>query len=160
MVVGRFYEPTQPDRYKRVVLYEEPIVAIARAGHPLFRRRPITAAKLRKFPLALPTATQRVHQDIERFIQSADLVQDNALRTSSLSLIREMLLSTDTVAIMPRLMMAGDLLRKSVREIEGLATPVMRHGGLILRGETRLSHAAEIFVDALRAYLGAFEGEN
>jgi LysR family pca operon transcriptional activator len=157
MVVGRLYEPAKPDRCHRTVLYEEPIVAVARNSHPLFRKREITAPMLAAYPLALPTATQRVHRDIERFLQSLDLPQDNALRSSSLPLIREMLLSTDTIAVMPRLMMAGDLLRKAVREISGLAPPVMRHGGLILRPDRKFSRPARLFVDTLTAYLGAFE---
>ncbi|HEY1722920.1 MAG TPA: LysR substrate-binding domain-containing protein [Magnetospirillaceae bacterium] len=157
MVVGRLYEAAKTDRFHRAVLYEEPIVIVARTGHPLFRKGKLTAAMLGKYPLALPTATQRVHRDIERFIQSLDLSQDNALRSSSLPLIREMLLSTDTIAIMPRLMMAGDLLRKAVREVIGLAPPLMRHGGLILRPDRKLSRSAQLFVDTLRAYLGAFE---
>lgn len=157
MVVGRLYEPAKSDRFHRAVLYEEPIVIVARTGHPLFKQRKTTPRLLSRYPLALPTATQRVHRDIERFMQGLDISQDNALRTTSLSLIREMLLSTDTVAVMPRLMMAGDLLRKAVREVTGLAPPVMRHGGLILRPDRKLSRSAQLFVDTLRAYLGAFE---
>jgi LysR family pca operon transcriptional activator len=157
MVVGRLYEPAKPDRFHRAVLYEEPIVAVARTGHPLFRRRTITPSVLARYPLALPTATQRVHRDIERFLESLDLPLDNALRSSSLPLIREMLLSTDTVAVMPRLMMAGDLLRRAVREIDGLAPPVTRHGGLILRPDRKFSRTAQLFIDVLRDYLGALE---
>ncbi len=160
MVVGRLYEPVKPDRFHRAVLYEEPIVAVARTGHPLFKRRAITPALLGRYPLALPTATQRVHRDIERFMQNLDLAQENALRTSSLPLIREMLLSTDTIAVMPRLMMAGDLLRKAVCEIEGLAPAVTRHGGLILRPDRKLSRSAQLFVDVLQIYLGAFEPQD
>jgi LysR family pca operon transcriptional activator len=157
LVVGRLYEPESPDRFRRVTLYREPIVVVARADHPLLRHRRVTAAMLARFQLALPTATQRVYRDIEAFLAGFGLEPTDALRSSSLPLIREMLLSTDAVAIMPKLMMAGDLLRGAVREVPTTTQSATREGGLILHADRKLLPPAQAFVEVLRAYVGELD---
>lgn len=157
LVVGRLYEPESPDRFQRVALYREPVVVVARADHPLFRKKRVTSALLAQYQLALPTATQRVYRDIETFLAGLDIQPTGALRSSSLPLIREMLLSTETVAVMPKLMMAGDLLRRAVREVRTSAPAVIRQGGLILRADRKLLPPAQAFVEILRGYVQALK---
>ena len=68
----------------------------------------------------MPTVTQRVGQEIERLLQNLDLAPTTAYRSSSYGFIREMLFGGDFIAIMPRLMMVGDLLRGTLRLVRCL----------------------------------------
>lgn len=159
LVVGRLYEPAIPDQFARTVLYEEPIAILARADHPIFATGSVGAEALSAFPLALPTTTQRVGQEIDQFLAALDLKATDQLRSSSLPLIREMLLSTDTVTVMPRLMMAGDLLRGTVRALPGPDGASARPAGLIMRRAQQPNPTVRAFVDALRACLAELEAE-
>ena len=117
LIVGRLYEPAVPDGFAREPLWTEPISVLARAGHPMFSHIPVSVEELRRYDLVLPTVTQRVGQEIEHLLSLLDLVPASSLRSSSYGFIREMLLATDLISIMPRLMMAGDLLRGALRVV-------------------------------------------
>jgi LysR family pca operon transcriptional activator len=57
LVVGRLYAPAVPDGLQRLPMWEEPIAVLARAGHPLLRRRgAVTAAALAGYEMVLPTS--------------------------------------------------------------------------------------------------------
>jgi len=153
LVVGRLYDPPAPDAFLRTVLYQEPIALLARADHPLFAAARIDAALLAALPLALPTLSQRVSQEIDQFLRAVGLSPGDQLRTSSLPLIREMLLATDTITAMPRLMMAGDVLRGTIRPVPILVEAAPRPAGLIQRSGGELSAGAQAFVETMRDYI-------
>ena len=101
----------------------------------------------------MPTLTQRIGQDIDALLVQLGLDGATALRTSSYGLIRELLHATDLVALMPRLMMVGDLLR-GTRLVVPLPIPAPdRPAGLILPRGGALSPAGLAFAACLRAYV-------
>lgn len=152
LVVGRLYPPASPDGFLREALWEEPISFLARAEHPLFAR-PVTRAALAGCELVLPTVSQRVGQEIDERLAALGLATQAPMRSSSYGFIREMLLASDMVSVMPRLMMVGDLLRGALRvlPLEEEAPP--RPAGLILPSERPLPEAGQAFIAALRAHL-------
>jgi LysR family pca operon transcriptional activator len=153
LIVGRLYEPSIPDGFQREALWSEPISVLARAEHPIFSE-PISVAALQHYDLVLPTITQRVGEEIERLLSLLGLDAATSLRSSSYSFIREMLHETDSLAVVPRLMMVGDLLRGALQVVPlPLPTPD-RPAGLILPRDRPLSPAAATFVASLRAYVG------
>lgn len=158
LVVGRLYVPAVPDAFRREALWEEPIAVLVRDGHPLLRhRRAVTAADLAAHEMVLPTVTQRVGQEIEHLLALVGLPRDVALRSSSYGFIREMLLASDAVSIMPRSMMVGDLLRGTLRVVP-LAVPVPpRPAGVILPAGPPPGAAVSAFIAALRAHLSEIE---
>lgn len=101
LIVGRLYAPAVPDGLQRLPMWEEPIAALARSGHPLLRRcgRAVTAAALAGYEMVLPTVSQRVGQEIEHLLALLGLPQDVPLRSSSYGFIREMLLASDAVSL-------------------------------------------------------------
>ncbi|WP_376097588.1 LysR family transcriptional regulator [Roseomonas sp. CCTCC AB2023176] len=118
LVVGRLYPPANPDDFVREALWEEPISILGRAGHPVFATgHPVTAADLAPYDLVLPTVSQRVGQEIEHLLSLLHLSRSSPLRSSSYGFIREMLLATDHLSVMPRSMMVGDLLRGALRVV-------------------------------------------
>jgi LysR family transcriptional regulator, pca operon transcriptional activator len=154
VVVGRLYERQAPDDFHREVLYDEPISILCRAGHPVLKRASPGPADIAAFDLLLPSLEQRVGQDVERAIAALGLEPVRPpLRSTSLSFIREMLLGSDSLAILSRMMLAGDLLRRTVR-IVPLAVPTpTRPAGLITLRHRRRSPALGALVTTLRLYI-------
>lgn len=153
LVVGRLYEPPLPDAFARESLWTEPISVLARAGHPVFSLGTVSPEELRRYELVLPTVTQRVGQEIEALLAQLGLEPAPSLRSSSYGFIREMLLATDLVSVMPRLMMAGDLLRGTLRVVPLPIEAPERPAGLILPRDRPLPAAGSTFVEALRAHV-------
>jgi LysR family pca operon transcriptional activator len=152
LIVGRLYEPAVPDGFAREPLWTEPISILARAGHPIFACGSVSAEELRRYDLVLPTVTQRVGQEIEHLLSLLGLVPAS-LRSSSYGFIREMLLATDLISVMPRLMMAGDLLRGALRVVPLPIPALDRPAGLILPRDRALPQAGRAFVECLRAHV-------
>jgi LysR family pca operon transcriptional activator len=126
---------------------------LARAGHPLFARRgAVTAAALRPFDLVLPTVSQRVGQEIEHLLALLGLAGQAPLRSSSYGFIREMLLATDHLSVMPRSMMVGDILRGTLRVLPLPILAPPRPAGLVLPASPAPSPAAGAVIAVLRAY--------
>jgi LysR family pca operon transcriptional activator len=153
MIVGRLYEPATPDGFFRETLWSEPISVLARAGHPVFALGTVGVDALRGCDLVLPTISQRVGQEIEHLLSRLGLAPAAALRSSSDGFIREMLHATDMIAVMPRLMMLGDLLRGTLRVVPLPIAAPDRPAGLILRRDRPLLPAAEAFEACLRGYV-------
>jgi LysR family pca operon transcriptional activator len=154
VVVGRLYEPLTPDDFRREALYDEPISILCRAGHPVLKKRAITAADLTEFDLLLPSLEQRVGQDVERAIAALGLEPARPpLRSTSLSFIREMLLGSDALTVLSRMMLAGDLLRKTVRLVPLAIPPPERPAGLITLRHRRRSPGLDALVATLRLYI-------
>jgi len=153
LIVGRLYEPALPDGFTREPLWEEPISVLARADHPVFAGPAPALEDLRRHELILPTVSQRVGQEIEGLLDLLSLVPAASLRSSSYGFIREMLLATDLIAVMPRLMMAGDLLRGALKVVPLPVPAPPRPAGLILPRDRPLPAAGRAFLAALRAHL-------
>lgn len=154
MVVGRLYPPATPDGFLREALWEEPISVLARADHPILGSAgPVTRQALARHDLVLPTVSQRVGQEIEQLLSLLGLAPSAPTRSSSYGFIREMLLATDCISVMPRLMMAGDLLRGTLRVVPLPIPAPPRPAGLILPGDAPPSPAAAAFLAALRDHL-------
>ncbi|MGG5818543.1 LysR substrate-binding domain-containing protein [Falsiroseomonas sp. HW251] len=152
LIVGRLYAPAVPDGFLREPLWEEPISVLARAGHPLLKK-PVTADKLAGQELVLPTVSQRVGQEIDQLVALLGLPRDVALRSSSYGFIRETLLASDAISIMPRSMMVGDLLRGALRVVPLPVPAPPRPAGIIRAADPPPSPAAAAFVAALRAHV-------
>ncbi len=153
LVVGRLYPPAAPDGFVREALWDEPVSVLARAGHPLLAAgRAVAPDDLAAYDLLLPTVSQRVGVEIEGALTALGLSRAEATRSASYGLIREMLLATDHLAVMPLSMMLGDLLRGALRVVPLPVPAPPRPAGLILRPGA-LPPPAAAFVAALRAYL-------
>lgn len=153
LIVGRLYEPALPDTFLREALWEEPISILARLEHPVFRLAEPSIEALKAYELVLPTVSQRVGQEIEAFLTRLTLEPSASLRSSSYGFIREMLHGTDMLSAMPRLMMAGDLLRGTLRVVPLPLPAAPRPAGIILPPNRTLPPAGHAFLAALRAHV-------
>ncbi len=152
LVVGRLYAPAHPDHFTREPLWSEPISILARTGHPVLSE-PAAIDTLRRYEIVLPTVSQRVGQEIEQVMARLGLAPSTSLRSSSPGFIREMLHASDLIAVMPRLMLAGDLLRGSLQVVPLPIAAPDRPAGLILPYDRPLPTGGRIFAECLRAYV-------
>jgi len=151
LVVGRIYPPLSPDSLNREALYAEPISVMARAGHPLQGLRRPQAKDLAAYDLVLPTFSQRISHDIEHFMASIGLTPGpRTIRSTSRGFIREMLLSSDMITVMPRMVMGGDLLRRQAFVAPVTAPLFPRPAGVITNPHRGVSHAAGLLISVIR----------
>src|SRR5205823_5656574 len=134
-------------------IWTEPISVLARTEHPIFSEEGVMADALRRYELVLPTVSQRVGQEIEHLLALLGLQPTTSLRSSSYGFIREMLHATDLIAVMPRLMMVGDLLRGTLKVVPLPIPAPDRPAGLILPRGRAVPPAARAFVECLRAFV-------
>lgn len=153
LVVGRLYDPAAPDGFKREALYDEPISILARAGHPVLDLPNPDLSILLQNDLVLPTMSQRMGQEIETLLDRLAVMPQSCLRSSSVGFIRELVHTTDTLTICPRMMMGGDLLRGTLRVVPVTLATTPRPAGVIRSLARALPGRAEVFIDTLRGYL-------
>lgn len=133
VIIGRLYDTGTPDEFVRDRFYDEPLAILARHGHPIFsRERHPKAATLRRYSFILPTLEQRVGQDIEMAMRGNNLTSDKpVLRASSISMIREVLLTSDRISIHSTLAAVGDLVRGDLRIVPLPVQTGPRPGGFV-----------------------------
>ncbi|HEV7337337.1 MAG TPA: LysR substrate-binding domain-containing protein [Bosea sp. (in: a-proteobacteria)] len=154
LIVGRLYELETPHDVHRETIYHEPISVLARAGHPLLQGSEAAAASLADCGLVLPSLEQRLGQEIDSVIAYSGLDMPGApLRSSSISFIRELILSSNYVTVLPRLMLAGDLGRGAVQILPVAMASSSRPAGIITLRNRRRPAAVAALVAALREHL-------
>lgn len=153
LVLGRLYEATDTDRFAREPLWLEPFSILAHAGHRIFAQGAPTVEDLKACEFVLPTMTQRLGQEIETIRAALGLDGTATLRSTSYEFIREMLHGTDMLTIVPRLVMAGDLRRGTLRVVPVPVAGPRRTAGLILSRSGAERPTQRIFRGFLNAHL-------
>lgn len=96
LMIGRMPQAAEMPGLEFEFLYEEPIIAAVRAGHP-GRGQPI-ARVLRDFPVILPTRDAIIRGTVDAYLASLNLAElVPAVETSTLALGRGLLFATDAV---------------------------------------------------------------
>jgi LysR family pca operon transcriptional activator len=160
LIVGRLYDPAAPDGLKREALYHEPISVVAQPTHKIFQSPGPTVERLCKSKLVLPTVASKLGREIDQLLGQMDIDLSAPVRSSSLGFIRELVLSGEFVGIMPRLTLAADLMRGSIK-VAPLPIPApSRPAGIIHKPDRELPPAAVALIDMLRAYTEAIAAED
>lgn len=156
MVLGRLYRPELPDGLYREALFDEPLSFIARAGHPIFSS-PVNADAVARYDLILPTFSQRIGREIEHMLDTLGVnTSARTLRSTSHFLIREICHDSDRLAVCPRLLMAGDLRRGSLKVVPVGVRTQPRPSGLVLDRSRPLSPAAGLVLVQVRTLAAEF----
>ncbi|MCC4618679.1 LysR family transcriptional regulator [Xanthomonas cassavae CFBP 4642] len=138
LVVGRLYPLARYDALIRKVLYQDPIALVARSDHPLFANGPVRIAEAAAYRQVLPTLSQHVERDVAQVMREHGLATRDQLRSSSASFTREILLGTDSIAVMPSMMVAGDIARGELRAFQLQQPSQARAGGVIYRDSSAI----------------------
>lgn len=132
-MVGRLYPLARYDALVRKVLYQDPIALVARSDHPLFADGQVRIAEAAAYRQVLPTLSQHVERDVAQVMREHGLATRDQLRSSSASFTREILLGTDCIAVMPSMMVSGDIARGELRAFQLQQPSQARAGGVIYR---------------------------
>lgn len=96
LMIGRMAAAPEMEGLEFEFLYDEPIIAVVRAGNP-FARLPL-ADLLRRVPVALPTRDSIIRRKVDDFLAALGLGDLRvAVETSTLALGRGLLLASDAV---------------------------------------------------------------
>lgn len=151
LVVGRLAEPQAMMGLAFEHLYSEPIVFVARPGHPASRRGPLGLAEITCFPIILPGHGSIIRPEIDRlFIIEGLAGPEERIETVDPSFSRAYVRTSDTVWIISYGVVAREL-----NEGQLVRLPLSSHisggpVGLTTRAGQQLSPAADILARALR----------
>lgn len=159
VVIGRLYKLDATIDLVREELFDDPVSIFARSGHPISTATNLRQRDIMEYGLVLPDVTHRVGSEIDEALQALKLEPpQTALRSNSLGLIRELILTSDILAAMPRLMMAGDLMRGSVQLVPLPKQPERRPSGFFLAEGRELTPVLLSFLEFTRNYVERFRG--
>lgn len=139
IIVGRLYDFAVADVFLRQTLYVEPLALVARSSHPLLTEKRFDPSALVGYPVVLPAPGEPLGQEADAALAALGVGPLTiAVRSSDMSLIRELLFNSDTVAMVPRMLFGGDLTRGLIDVLPVEITGPVRRGGYIcLRDRVR-----------------------
>lgn len=155
VIVGRLYAPAEPDGLTRRVLYNEPISLVVRSDHALLDRPAVTVEDLLRYTLVLPAVSTLIERDVRTILEKIGLRVETAIQSSSVGFMRELLLSGNFISAVPRVLVAGDLARDTLRILPISLPATDRPAGIIHRGP--LGAAGQLLLAELEAEIARLE---
>lgn len=151
MLIGALRDPVPIEDVVQVRLFDAPLVVVARTGHPLAGRDALSVAEIMTYPWVAPPKDTPTGGYLNQMIQSQKLpVTPVRVVSSSLVVIREMLLSSDALTILSmhqiRHERALDLLVPLAVDLIESIRPI----GLTLRKDWRPTSTQRTFLDCVR----------
>ena len=150
MLIGALRDPAPADDVIQEVLFEAPLAVVSRSSHPLAKKSRITTNDLAAYPWAVPRVGAPTRSAFEMLFENAKRRPTKFIESSSLLLIRALLLDSDRLTLIS----AHQILHE---EKMGLLTrlPVkvprtLRDIGLTLRRGWRPTASQSRFLDLLR----------
>ncbi|AHH20973.1 putative transcriptional regulator, LysR family [Nocardia nova SH22a] len=108
LIVGRLTAPSD-ETAMRGALYDESVEPVTRAGHPLTVRGTVTIADLTAYPWILPGTGTSLRLELEKFFARNGIpLPENRVEATSYLTVRQLLLETDMIAVLPSLIARGD----------------------------------------------------
>lgn len=142
-----------PDLFDQIALYRDELIFAARAGHPLSTGAP-APADLARFPLAVPVYVPGPEQELAHILAQSGVERPAILRANTLGLIRELMFAADHIAFLPRQMIAGDLARGALAQIDVGLRQARGPGGVILLRHRPRSAATDHIIALLHQRSG------
>lgn len=116
LMIGRMPDPAEMAGLSFAHLYEEDVILVARAGHPLASRP--AADLLAEVPVILPTEDAVIRKPVNSFLEVLGLAHLRpAVETVALAVGRGMLAASDSVWFISRGVVADELRRGEMIEI-------------------------------------------
>jgi DNA-binding transcriptional LysR family regulator len=156
LVLGRL-TGSAPSSIVQHMLYREPIRVVVREGHPVTRFGEPSLSQLAPYPWVLPVDQTTLRQELEdAFLHEGVDLPANRIECTTILTLRELVLTSDAVAVLPELIATRD------RELVVLDAPLgsIRRAVGVSRAKNRpLSPAAHALLEHLRAQASALPRE-
>jgi LysR family transcriptional regulator of gallate degradation len=149
-VVGALRRVRLPPSLVQEKLFEDPVIVVARKGHPLAGRR-ATVAALARFPWVVPHPDSPVRDLFDAAFAEANLSPPpHPVVSSSLEVLRGLLLESDRLALISRNRVYHDLKSGMLIELRADLIRDQRPVGIIRRRDSQPSPAAEALLRDIR----------
>ncbi|WP_328393792.1 LysR substrate-binding domain-containing protein [Nocardia sp. NBC_00416] len=147
MIVGRLTAPTT-ETAVRQPLYDESVEIFARVHHPLTARTDLALSDLAAYPWILPGTETVLRAELEElFARNGMPLPENRVEATSFLTVRQLLLETDLVAVLPSLIgRDDDRLCALPISLDSIGHSV----GITIATTRTLSPSANVLADNLR----------
>lgn len=148
LVVGRLYGAPEQTQFEYLPLYDEPMSFIVGNQHPLAEREAVDVEDIARYEMSLPVSSLRIRADTQAFLNAYGVQSQLEFVTTSMMLQRELLLTSNIVAVMPWLILRGDIQRGTLKilNLKDDRTPPARPAGVLYRRDRPLSASATRFI--------------
>ncbi|MFB8003087.1 LysR substrate-binding domain-containing protein [Nocardia sp. NPDC056000] len=147
LIVGRLTAPTT-ETAVRVPLYHEYVEIFTRAEHPLAGYPQLELHDLAAYPWILPGAETALRRELEEFFaRNAMPLPDNRIEATTFLTVRQLLLETDLVAVLPSLIGRDDA---RLRPLPLSLEPVGHSVGITIAAGRTLSPSANALIADLQ----------
>jgi DNA-binding transcriptional LysR family regulator len=148
MFVGRLTSPTT-ETVVRTALYDEHVEFFTRAQHPLAQQGSVAFAELAAYPWILPgTETSLRHELEEFFARHAVPLPENRIEATSFLTVRQLLLETNLIAVLPGLVGRED---ERLRALPLSLDPIGHSVGITTAAGRALNPSAIALIENLKA---------
>ncbi|MCA1007051.1 LysR family transcriptional regulator [Rhodococcus hoagii] len=149
LIVGRLTSPTDEMAVRRT-LYAESVELVTRRGHPLAGRSEIQLSDLTQYPWILPGVETALRRELEEFFARNSLaLPENRVEATSFLTVRQLLIETDMVAVLPSLIPRDDV---RLTTLPITLDPIGHSVGITLSAGRTLSPSASALVDFLAEF--------
>lgn len=146
LIVGRLTSPPE-ERVVRRKLYDESVELVVRASHALADRADSVLDELLDYPWILPGPQTALRREVEEFFaRNGFALPENRVETTSFLTVRQLLLETDVIAVLPSLIIRDD---SRIARLPVPLDPVGHSVGLTLWAARTLSPSAEALIRSL-----------
>lgn len=141
---------SDPDLFHETLQVDDAVV-VSRVGHPLARRRTLSAGDLRRFPWVLARRWELERKALDELFAEAGLTPvEPAVETTSAILMKTLVMQSDFLTFVPREMIHWEQSADLLRPLMGFRSTWERHVGITTRREEALGEPVRFLVDALR----------
>ena len=152
LAVARLADPSAMAGLTFEGLYAEPLVLVARPGHPLAQAMTVAPDEIAACPLLLPPAGTLIRHSADSLLSAQGIVPALGLtETLSLTFARECLLASDALWFTPLSAVEADLARGTLARLALDTTGSDEPVGLLLAAEGERSATAQSLIELLRA---------
>lgn len=132
-------------------LHVDSAVVIARAAHPLARKRALSARDLAGYPWVLARRRELERNALDQLFSEAGLPPvEPAVETTSAALMKTLVAQSDFLSFVPREMIHWEERAGLLRPLRAIHSAWVRHVGITTRRDAALPEAARHVIAALR----------
>ena len=136
---------------KTEILLDDKLAVIARKNHPLMNKSTVSLQELSAYGWVLPDLhTPSGQLFVETMKSHGCELPEHAIHTSSLSMVRGLLMSSDRVTLLSKHQIYYDQISGLLDVLPVQMDDTFRSIGITMRGNTKPSPTAQLFLNKLR----------
>ncbi len=157
-IIGAVRSSEESSDITTEILFEDKLSIIARKDHPLSEKKQISFNELSDQKWVLPSSQTPAWKLLEETMNRHGLsMPQHAIKTSSLSIVRGLLIDSDRVSLLSEHQIYYDIKSQLLTILPVAMTDTYRPIGITMRKNTQPSPAAKLFLDCIRKVASSFK---